>query len=320
MTTTRIGAVLGLLIALNASPAVAGKAFTVSQYGIVSATLPWAVALEKGYFKQNELDVDNVISANGGGTAVRNMLAGDFPFAELSTAATIAGLRQGMKLKIIYAAVHNMGETSWMVLPDSPVKTLADLKGRKAGYNNPRSATEQVLRTVLARNGLSNDVTLVSTGGQAAGLTILRQKGIDATVASDPAITIAGDKLRLLFRVSDYLKDLVWSIGVTTEEFAKANPQMLRSLIKTRRQGVQFILKEPEEAAKIYAKVWQFDGDLARRIVPQFAKFNYYSQGDISKAGLDTVVEGMQLTGELRGPIDLGSAIDKSFLPEDLRN
>ena len=57
---------------------------------------------------------------------------------------------------------------------------------------------------MLARNGLSNDVTLVSTGGQAAGLTILRQQGIDATVASDPAITIAGDKLRLLFRVSDY--------------------------------------------------------------------------------------------------------------------
>ena len=51
---------------------------------------------------------------------------------------------------------------------------------------------------MLARNGLSNDVTLVSTGGQAAGLTILRQQGIDATVASDPAITIAGDKLDLI--------------------------------------------------------------------------------------------------------------------------
>jgi NitT/TauT family transport system substrate-binding protein len=317
---SRIGPLLGFLVALITGPAAAGQSFTVSQYGIVSATLPWAVALERGLFKQNGLDFDNVIGAHGGGTAIRNMLAGDIPFAELSTAATIAGLRQGMNLKIIYAAVHNMGETSWMVLPDSPVKTLADLKGRKVGYNNPRSATEQVLRTILARNGLINDVTLTPTGGQAAGLTILRQKGIDATVASDPAITIAGDKLRILFRVSEHLKDLVWSIGVTTAEFAKSNPEILRGLIKTRRQGVQFILKEPEEAAKIYAKVWQFDESLARKIVPQFSRFNYFSEGEISKAGLDTVVEGMQLTGELTGSIDLNAAIDKSFLPEDLRN
>jgi NitT/TauT family transport system substrate-binding protein len=320
MISKHIGLAFGLWIALFAGPAPAAQSFTVSQYGIVSATLPWAVVLEKGLFKKNGLDIDNVLSANGGGTALRNMMAGDVPFAELSTAVTIAGLRQGMKLKIVYAAVHNMGETSWMVLPDSPVKSLTDLKGRKAGYNNPRSATEQVLRTILARNGLANDVTLVSTGGQAAGLTILRQKGVDATVASDPAITVAGDKLRILFRVSDYLKDLVWSIGVTTEEFAKSNPDMIRRLITARREGVQFILKEPEEAAKIYAKVWQFDDGLARKIVPQFAKFNYYSQGDISKAGLDTVVEGMQLTGELKGPIDLNAAIDKSFLPEDLRH
>src|SRR5262249_49281722 len=148
MTINRVALALGLTAALAVAPAQAGQNFTVSQYGIVSSTLPWAVALEKGIFKQNGLDVDNLIGAHGGGTAGRNMLAGDIPFAELSTAATIAGLRQGMNLKIVYAAVHNMGETSWMVLPDSPIKTVADLKGKKAGYNNPRSATEQVLRTI----------------------------------------------------------------------------------------------------------------------------------------------------------------------------
>jgi NitT/TauT family transport system substrate-binding protein len=176
-----------------------------------------------------------------------------------------------------------------------------------------------VLRTILARNGLTNDVTLVSTGGQAAGLTILRQKGIDATVASDPAITIAGDKLRTLFRVSDHLKELVWSIGVTTAEYAKANPDTIRRLILTRRQAVEFVLTQPEETARIYAKVWQFDPDLARKIVPKLTNFNYYSPGNISKAGLDTVVEGMKLTGELTESIDLYAAVDKSFLPEDLR-
>ena len=59
-------------------PAFAAK-ITVSQYGRLVATLPWAVALEKGMFKEAGLDIDGVTAGAGGGTSLRNMLAGELP-------------------------------------------------------------------------------------------------------------------------------------------------------------------------------------------------------------------------------------------------
>jgi NitT/TauT family transport system substrate-binding protein len=308
-----------LLVALlAASPAMAAQSFTVSQYGIVPATLPWAIAKEKDLFKQNGLDIGNLVGAHGGGTAVRNMMAADIPFAELSTAAAISGLRSGLKLKIVYGAVKNMGETSWVVLPDSALKTVDDLKGKKVGFNNPRSATEQVLRLVLKKHALLSGVNLISTGGQAAGLTILRQKAIDATVASEPVLTVQADRYRVLFHVTDEIPHLVWSIGVTTAEFADKNPDMLRRLILTRRQAVDYIREHPDEAAKVYAKIWQFDEPLAGKILHKQLTLNYLSRGEIDRQGLDVVLEGMRLTGQLKESVDIAAAIDTRFLPTDL--
>ena len=47
-------------------PASAAERFTVSQYGVVVESLPWAVALERGLFTQQGLDIDGFIGGNGG--------------------------------------------------------------------------------------------------------------------------------------------------------------------------------------------------------------------------------------------------------------
>ncbi len=316
---TLIFSAAGLIAGLATTPVLAGQSFTVSQYGIVPATLPWAIALETGLFKKNGLDIDSLTGAHGGGTAVRNMMASDIPFAELSTAAAIAALRTGLKIKIVYGAVNNMGKTSWVALPGSSIKRVTDLKGKKVGFNNPRSATEQVIRLVLAKHDLLKDVNLVSTGGQAAGLTMLRQKAIDATVASDPLLTKQAGRYHVVFGVTDELPKLVWSVGVTTSEYAASNPDMVRRLILTRRQAVDFMRSNPAEAAKVYAKVWNFDEKLAGKLLETQFKLNYISRGKISQEGLDVLLEGMRLTGQLKGSLDIAAAIDRNFLPADLQ-
>ena len=48
----------------------------ISQYGRVTATLPWAVAMEKGFFGDAGVKIDEVIAGAGGGTTLRNVRAG----------------------------------------------------------------------------------------------------------------------------------------------------------------------------------------------------------------------------------------------------
>src|SRR5258707_8361534 len=58
-------------VAFVVTPAFAAK-ITVSQYGRLVATLPWAVALEKGMFRQAGLDIDGITAGGRRGATPRH--------------------------------------------------------------------------------------------------------------------------------------------------------------------------------------------------------------------------------------------------------
>src|SRR5262249_40131917 len=67
----------------------------VSNYGVAANGMPFAVAMAKGFFKEEGADVTGIISSAGGGTTLRNMLAGNAPHAEVTPNAVIAAVQQG---------------------------------------------------------------------------------------------------------------------------------------------------------------------------------------------------------------------------------
>ena len=57
----------------------------VGNYGVSANGMPFGVALVKGYFKEEGLNVTGLISSAGGGTSLRNMLAGGgVPYGEVN--------------------------------------------------------------------------------------------------------------------------------------------------------------------------------------------------------------------------------------------
>ena len=77
---------------LATAPLRASDRIVITQYGTVLSSLPWAVALTRGFLKERALDIDGFIGSNGGGTTIRNMVASHIPFAEVATSAAIAGV------------------------------------------------------------------------------------------------------------------------------------------------------------------------------------------------------------------------------------
>jgi NitT/TauT family transport system substrate-binding protein len=66
----------GLVSLLLLGPGARAEAIHLSHFGEVMQSVPWAVALEQKLFQQNGVDITEVISSQGGGTTIRNMLAG----------------------------------------------------------------------------------------------------------------------------------------------------------------------------------------------------------------------------------------------------
>lgn len=305
-----------LCIASWAAPASAGDKIVLSQYGIAAITLPYAIALERGYFKDQGLDIDGFISSNGGGTSVRNMLANGLPFSELGLPAAIAAVHEEIPLKIVYAAVNNMGETSWVVKKDSPVKTIADMKGRKMGYIGPQSATEVVAHLVLQRAGIANSVEFVPTGGQGGAETALDSGAVDAIPLSDPVLTQTANKYRVLFHITDVFPDLCNQVGVVTAEYAAAHPDTVRKLIAARKLAVDFIYQHPDDAAKVYARIWKSDDALARGTLAMLIKYKYWSDGHFTPRAMNNMMDGVKLIDDPSTVVDWRSITDQSFLPK----
>jgi NitT/TauT family transport system substrate-binding protein len=113
----------------------------VSQYARVTATLPWAVAMEKGYFQDEGIKIDSIIAGQGGGTTLRNMLASDLPYGEVATSAALAAIRSGVDLVIVNTASDHIGEIALVANPKSDIRKVQDLAGRKAGFTGPKSTS-----------------------------------------------------------------------------------------------------------------------------------------------------------------------------------
>ncbi len=80
--------------------------------------VPFAVALDKGYFKQNGVDVTGFITSEGGGTSVRNAMASEIPYGEVALPAAIAAIKQGVPITIVHSGVQSVADLLWVQLKD----------------------------------------------------------------------------------------------------------------------------------------------------------------------------------------------------------
>ena len=88
-------------------PAVAEQ-ITVTHWGVLMYGAPYAIAIEKGYYKEAGLDIDGVLTSKGGGTTMRNVMASSLPYGEVALSAALAAMKQGIDLKIIHTGVRLM--------------------------------------------------------------------------------------------------------------------------------------------------------------------------------------------------------------------
>jgi NitT/TauT family transport system substrate-binding protein len=247
---------------------------------------------------------------------MRNVLASGLPYGEVALSAAVAAAGAGINVRIVNAGVVTVGETLWVTLPNSPVKTIKDLAGRKIGYTSPKSITDMLTIMAFQAQGIPLDkVQRIAVGGIGAQLTALEQGGLDAAFISEPIWTKEKAKYRPVFYVKDVLPSrMTQTVGVTTAEFAKSHPDTVRAIIAARRKGVEFIYSNPKEAAAIVAKAYNMDPAIVDESMSNLIALKYWSTGEFDIEGMNTMVKGLQLVGDITGPVDWDKLIDRTFL------
>jgi NitT/TauT family transport system substrate-binding protein len=328
MRTIRVPGRLVLSLALavaSLTAAVAAQAATLTvthwldgMYGV-----PFAVAFEKGYFKEAGVDVTGFITSEGGGTSVRNAMASEIPYGEVALPAAIAAIKQGLPITIVHGGVQSLADLLWVQLKESNVTGIAQMKGRTMGYSSPKSTTDLISTLALERAGLTGQVQRKPVGSSGSMMIALQQHAVDVAYMTEPSYSTRKDTLKIAFRSTDIVPTETQTVGVVRTDYLKQHPDTIKAIIEARRKGVLYIAAHREESAQILAKAYKIDPAVAKSAIDSCldTDAHYWSTGRFNYPSMDEVVKGLVLIKAVEpGPFDWTKIVDESLLPASERS
>jgi ABC-type nitrate/sulfonate/bicarbonate transport system substrate-binding protein len=200
----------------------------------------------------------------------------DIAFAAPST-NSIAIAADGVPVKIVLAT--QIAEAQIVVSESSPIKSIADLKGKKVGMSPPGSATHAIATAILDQNfGIKPNEYKVAPGNEAQLAQFLTQKEIDAGVLRSVTIAQMGEvKLRRLGGIVDEWKKLtkgtappILAVTIVYSDYLVKNPDAVARFIAATRNGLEYGSKNKPRVAEILQKAANMNATDARAYADQW--------------------------------------------------
>jgi len=220
-------------------------------------------AQEFGWFAGQGLDFTFVPGA-GGGDALKHLLAGNADFAFTNIEPLLFALQEGAQLRAVYN-IYPQNVFNVVALQTTGLASLADLKGRKVSVYSQASGTRYNLLVLLRSMGLTErDVEVVAAG--IANFGPLQQGQVAAMAATDTGLYAAQQT-----GLGDV--DIWWArdvlntpsdVFVVTEETYRTQPDLISRFLQAYKQGSQWMLDHPDQAAELAAK-YATDGQNIQR-------------------------------------------------------
>lgn len=279
---------------------------------------PLYVAIDKGYFKDEGLDV--TLDYNMETDSVALLGAGKLQFAIVSGEQVLLG--RGKGLPVVYtAAWYNNFPVGVIVDPAKNVIKPADLKGLNIGLPGTYGANYIGLRALLAEGGLTEaDVKLNPIGyTQAESFTSKKVDAAAIYVTNEPILLKEKGVEYSLLKVSDYTT-LVANGLATNEATIKDHPELVRAIVKALLRGVADASSDPDGAYEICRKYIEnldkADTKVQKAVLN--ASIDYWKSdkpGATSPEAWQNMQKLLIDMGLLQKELDLTKAYSNEFLP-----
>lgn len=215
--------------------------------------LPIVVALERGFFAGQGLVVSGV--AAGSASAVAQSLhAGSTDVAIMPQRAFLAMVDAGVEVRAIM--VNTWGAQMQLVVPpDSPIKQVTDLAGRRVGLSRGSSALPILIR-LLNQAGLSPDELTIAEMPAAQLAKALPEGQTDAVfdVAHVTAPLVSGGLGRPAMDPDTVRKTLGLIDAmpvVASARFLEREPETVQRVVTAWVEAQRYIHREPEDSARL---------------------------------------------------------------------
>lgn len=243
-------------------------------------------------------------------------------------AATLAALslaesidKVGLDVKVTGGIIMEVSPnftSTWLVLDNSGINTVKDLKGKSIGVNVYGASLDHIQRAILRRAGLDpeRDVKILEISFGLMEAT-LRRGDIQCGAFPQPFLFRAMEKggVRPLFRLGDIQPKFVQLINVFQTKFIEKNPEVVKAFLEDWKIASKFIHENPEEVRKITSEVTKLPLDLLNKFL--LTKDDFYHD-PIGEPDFETMQKNWDFFYETAKAISKRLDVKNYYLPRFL--
>jgi NitT/TauT family transport system substrate-binding protein len=224
---------------------------------ITVAAIPAYVASEKGFWKDESLDVDRKMFS-AGRLALDALLANSAEVMSVSETPLVHAILQGNEINFVLTVTEHQ-ETKFIGRKDHGIENPADLRGKRiatlAGTNS-----DYFMYEFLKAHGMSVGDVKVTNLEPPSMVTALVSGNIDGYFAWEPHISYAQKRLgdtAKVFPAGDLYHGR--HCIAMNAKYVKEHPEIVEKLVRGFLRAEEFVEKNPDEAKQIVARVTGVD-------------------------------------------------------------
>ena len=268
-----------ILFSLSIASVTAANAFDTVTAALTSKAfqyVPLVIAQERGYMKEEGLELKLVYMQNAAG--LQALIANAVQFSGSGSSALVAISKGNAPLKTILA--FNDQVLQWIVARPN-IKSLRDLSGKKVATTGVASIAAYMFRNILTKNNIPKDIVLIDPG-PVNRLPSLLSGAVDAAIVSPEERYAALDQgMRDLVFIGKEVKNS-WGTFATSERFIKEQPKQLAGFVRAVVKGLRVARQERESTIAAITKFSELDRALSTRmyddLVGTFTKNGYVDE------------------------------------------
>jgi NitT/TauT family transport system substrate-binding protein len=272
-------------------------------------TAPLQVAIAKGFFAAEGLDVDTTPTA-GGAAGLPALAAGQVQVTFSNIISIVLGARQGLGFEVITAG-SNTGDSTpdlagLIVKKGSPLKTGKDFEGKRIAVNTRNNIIWLYARAWVRATGGNPDAVTFLEVPFPQMVDAVRGDRVDAAFVVEPFMSagVAADTVSIAaWPYNAVGKNIPVGMYAANKTFIAQNPQVIDKFVRAHQKAVDWANqnKGGEEWLKIVSAYTRLAPEAIKPLkLPPYQK-------TVDVPGIDAVVDQMRKHGLLEGAVDIKS-------------
>lgn len=298
-----------LLLGRGAAPAAERISIATPSRGLFE--FPVVVAMRKGFYKDEGIDVDKVQMQPALG--VKALISGDVDYL-LAWGSALRAAVTGVPVK---AVVGIAGRPLHVLVARPNVKTPKDLKGRVIGVDSVAGTVDYLARVAVRHFGFEpeRDVNIIVTGESPTRLAALHAGSIDATPIDVAFAVKAEDEgFRRLVYLGDLIELPLSGIAVTDQKLQNHRDQV-RKVVRATMRGTRYFKQNRSDTVQMLADYLRITPTQAAKAYDTSVN-SFSNDGMISDKGVQLDVQLTKERLKLTKEIPLSQLVDWSLVKE----